>query len=185
VAREVEQALPAARDGDPQALARLCTAYYPRVLRYMRYRVGATEAQDLTNEVFLRVVRGIRKQRGSFEAWLYTIARHVVIDHKRRHKAQPEVSGQMTETASSLVGGGEKDILARRLDLEEALTRLTDAQREFLTLKFIQGLSNADITTLMNKQPGALRVLQFRALAALRKILTEGVKGNEQRTADG
>ena len=71
---DLDSLLSGARRRSPEALAALCERVYPRVLRYMRYRAGAAHAEDLTEEVFLRVVRSIHRQSGTFEAWLYRSA---------------------------------------------------------------------------------------------------------------
>ena len=62
-------------------------------------------------------------------------------------------------------------IVGRQMDVRGALDKLTDDQRELVALKFIQGLSNADIAEVTGRRPGAIRALQFRALCALRDIL--------------
>jgi RNA polymerase sigma-70 factor (ECF subfamily) len=164
--------LAAARRGEREALAELCARWYPRVLRYMRYRVRADAAEDLTSEVFVRVVRGIGGQTGSFRAWLFAIARNVVTDWLR-HK---QVAGQVTTDGEAVARqkaatATPAEATARRLDLAAAIEQLTEAQRELVTLKFLEGFDNAEIATLTGRSPEAIRVLQFRALRALRRIL--------------
>jgi RNA polymerase sigma-70 factor (ECF subfamily) len=165
---ELDALLVGARDGDEKALAQLCEAYYRDILKFMYYRVGTPDAEDLTNEVFLRVMHNIAKQKGRFEPWLYRIARNLVIDRARHRKASPET--EMDESLTGQISNGKdlsSEVLAR-MDVAEGLKQLNSEHRELLTLKFIQGLSNRET-------PGAIRVMQFRALAALKDAL--GPKG--------
>ena len=166
-----EQLLEKARRAEPEALATLCSAYYPKVLRYMHYRVGAASAADLAGEVFLRVLRGIHGQKGSFLAWLYRIAANVVSDYGRKKQTRRET--QMSESVheNPASESGPAETVGRQLDLRQAITKLTDAQRDLVTLKFVQGLDNEEISEITGRKPVAVRALQFRALSSLRNLL--------------
>ena len=170
-----------ARRRDDEALTRLCSEFYPRVLKFMHYRVGPRFAEDLTSEVFLRVVRAIGTQSGSFPAWLFRIAANVAIDHGRTSQVRRETS--MTEAVQENAASGHEPAAAvgRALDIQHALAQLTDEQRELVTLKFIEGLSNAEITEATGRTPGAIRILQFRALAAMKVALSHEEPGNGTR----
>ena len=80
---ELDSALRKAKKNDPDGLAILFEHFYPKILKYLHYRVGAHEAEDLTADVFLRMLKAINRQRGSFTPWLYTIARNAATDHFR------------------------------------------------------------------------------------------------------
>lgn len=172
--QEIASLLKGARREEPEAVAALCEYLYPALLRYMRYRVGADFAADLTGDVLLRVIRGLAGQRGSFAAWLYKIAAHVVADHARSEKARrekpvdDELLRQYAETSDVA------QTVARQIDVERAIGKLTDEQKELVTLKFLQGLSNAEIGEITGRKPAAIRGLQFRALSSLRRILEDG-----------
>jgi RNA polymerase sigma-70 factor, ECF subfamily len=174
VHRPIEDLLRAARLGDGESIAELCEAHYPAVLKYMRYRVDASSAEDLTNEVFLRVLGHVEEQKGSFIAWLYRIAANVVIDHARTKGARKETA--VEEKKMDAIGsvGVPSERSDRRMDIETAMTELTDDQRELVTLKFIQGLSNAEIGEVTGRSPEAIRGLQFRALRAMQETLSKG-----------
>ncbi len=168
------------RQGDTKALAMLWEHFYPQVLKYMYYRVDAVSAEDLTGEVFLRVLRHIDEQNGLFVAWLYRIAANVVTDYARTRKARREgsMAEQLTE---AIVDGTESaDAIGRQIDIHNAIVGLTDDQRELITLKFIQGLSNAEVAEITGRSEGAIRGLQFRALSALRIILSGEEQDNER-----
>lgn len=176
----VNPLLERARNQDPKALAMLCEHFYPKVLKYMHYRVAAISAEDLTGEVFLRVLRHIGQQKGSFAAWLYRIAANVVIDYARARKIRR--TGPMDEQIIGSVVNGKNPVetVDRQTDIYNAITRLTDEQRELITLKFIQGLTNADVAEVTGRSKEAIRGLQFRALSALRLILSGEEKNNER-----
>ena len=174
----IDFAFEKARRGDPEQLAEIYEHFYPKMLKYMSYRAGERIAEDLTAEVFLRVVRGIKKQKGSFVAWLYTIARNVVADHFRSAKVRHEIPLDSQMTQSLTINEGRSEKVAMKLDLANAIQKLTDSQREFITLKFIQGLSNQEIEQIMGRKPEAIRGLQFRSLSSLREILTAKEEAN-------
>jgi len=140
----------------------------------MHYRVAADLAEDLTGEVFVRVLRNLGKQRGSFHAWLFRIAERVVIDHRRAAGAKKRtmmnaMTEQHQEQAQDKTDVAET--VAARIDLEQAVERLSDDQRQLVTLKFIEGLGNEDVASIMDRSLGAIRVLQFRALSELRDLM--------------
>lgn len=176
---EIDSLLEKAKQGDAEALAALCECLYPQVLKYMYYRVDAVSAEDLTGEVFLRVLRNIGKQKGLFVAWLYRIAANVVIDYSRMGKIRREGSMDEQLTQSNVNGKNPADVVGGQIDVYNAIVRLTNDQRELVTLKFIQGLSNADIAEITGRSEGAIRGLQFRALSALRLILSGEEQVNE------
>jgi RNA polymerase sigma-70 factor (ECF subfamily) len=175
--RPLSDLLRDARTGDGEAVAEICTLFYPKVLTYMRYRVDAASADDLAGEVFLRVLRHIGEQKGSFVAWLYRIAANVVVDHVRSQAARKEKdlredTADTVDATATLPGVSD-----RRMDLAQAVADLTDDQRELITLKFIEGLSNAEIAEATGRSAEAVRALQFRALIALREILDKPAEG--------
>jgi RNA polymerase sigma-70 factor (ECF subfamily) len=172
-----------AQQGDRRAIAMLYSAYRARVYRYITYRVGdPTLAEDLTADVFVSMVRHIGNydSRGRpFLAWLYTIAGNACKMFYRRDK--------MAKTASLPEGLASKNsdpenIAQLRLTQERLLTampRLTEGQRQVILLKFIEGFSNAEAAAILEKSEGAIRVLQHRALAALRQALVD--EGQDER----
>lgn len=176
---DVDSLLKKVRQGNIEALAVLCEYFYPQVLKYMYYRADAASAEDLTGEVFLRVLRHIGEQSGSFIAWLYRIAANVVTDYARTGKIRQK--GQMNKqlTKSTVDNKNPADAVGWHIDIYNAIVRLTDDQGELITLKFIQGLSNADVAEITGRSEGAIRGLQFRALSALRLILSGEEKAHD------
>ncbi len=164
-----------ARAYDEKALGELYDRYAPKMYAYIYRRVGdAGTAEDLTGELFLRVVRSIRNDQGwreSFSAWLYRIAHNLVVDHYRSLPAEADrlVETSMEGDSGDLVADVEGK--AARERLRRATRRLTPEQQEVLALRFGEGLTSAETARILNKSTGAVEALQHRAVASLRRIL--------------
>jgi RNA polymerase sigma-70 factor (ECF subfamily) len=164
-----------AKEGDPAAFAEIYDLHQPAVYHYTLCRVGdAVVAEDLTSEVFARLVEKIDHftyQGRPLLAWLYTIARNLITDHQRRAVQKtmlPPYERLMTE-ADDLEQKVERGLARQRL--VAALPSLTQDQRQVIHLKFIKGLDNAETARTLGKSVGAIKSLQHRALAALRRTL--------------
>nr|HID14242.1 sigma-70 family RNA polymerase sigma factor [Anaerolineae bacterium] len=164
-----------AQQGDPAAFTEIYDRHQPAIYRYIYYRVGdVATAEDLTSEVFVRLVEGIDRfvYRGRpLLAWLYTIARNLVTDHWRRtgQATMLPLDEQLVAEAGDLEQAAERGLAQRRL--AAALVHLTEDQRQVIVLKFIEGLDNEETARILGKSVGAVKSLQHRALAALRRIL--------------
>jgi RNA polymerase sigma-70 factor (ECF subfamily) len=165
-----EEVLEKARQLEEIALSALVKKCYPFVFRYFYYRsINREDAEDLTSEVFVRVVNSIKSQRGYFPAWLISITKNLLTDYYRKRGKSRETSLEETEETFS-DSDNEMDTLEVK-DLRKVLDSLTDEQKEVITLKFIEGNTNEEIAKIMNKSVGAIKTLQFRALSVLRGIL--------------
>jgi RNA polymerase sigma-70 factor (ECF subfamily) len=174
----LEDLVAAAKGDDAGALATLCEHLYRPVYRFILYRVRrAEDAEDLASEVCVRVVESLPKQRGSFPAWVFRIARNLVTDAYRRGAVRQEVawSDQMTEFRAAPDRVHGLPVLPHQL--ERALAGLTPEQREVVHLRFVEGLSAAEIGEIQGRAAGAVRALQFRALEALKETLAVPVGG--------
>ena len=164
-----------AKQGDPAAFAEIYERCQPLIYRYVFYQLGdAATAEDLTSEVFIRLVEKIDRftYRGRpLLAWLYTIARNLVTDHRRRSKqVQPlELDMQLAADTIDVEGSVLGKLSQRRLAI--AITQLTEDQRQVILLRFIEGLDNATVAAILGKSVNSIKALQHRALASLRRIL--------------
>jgi len=158
-----------AKRGEEQALSEVCSYVYAHVYAYLYYRVDRPEdAEDLTSEVVLKIVHSMKKQKGNFHAWIYKIAKNHLIDFYRRRGARSEVSlSDIPEQSLKKSDGFSKQIMTRER-LKRGLKHLTEEQRQVVILKFIEGHDNREIAEIVHKSVGAVKVLQFRALKALR-----------------
>jgi RNA polymerase sigma-70 factor (ECF subfamily) len=164
-----------AREYDQAAIAAIYDRYSLRIYKYIYHRVGnASLAEDLTATVFLRMLEAIRSSRAwqtSFSGWLYRIAHNLVVDYFRTGQAERDVplEDRPIPTAEHPGDVAERLLTAQRL--RAAISQLTEEQSLVITLKFMEGLSNAEVARLLGKSEGAIKSLQFRALAALRRLI--------------
>jgi RNA polymerase sigma-70 factor (ECF subfamily) len=144
-------------------------------LTYVYYRVSdQATAEDLTAEVFVRMVAKIRhyRHRGKpILAWLYTIARNLTTDYYRRNGRNPRMPLDERLVAGS---GNPVTAVEGRLAadcLRRALCHLTEAQKLVIVAKFVEDRSNREVARLLGKTEGAVKSLQHRALASLRRAI--------------
>lgn len=163
-----------AKKGDKDALSELCAYVYSRIYSYTFYRVSrAEDAEDLTSEIVLKVIKALGKQRGNFHAWMYKIAKHALIDFYRKRAVRRETSlADMPHEVADKSVDFARQVLTRER-LRKGMQRLTEDQRQVIVLKFIEGYSNGEVAVQMGKSVGAVKVLQFRALRALRNFFSK------------
>jgi RNA polymerase sigma factor (sigma-70 family) len=166
----------AAQRGEPGALEALYGTYAPRILGYVR-GLGVPEPEDTLSEVFVSVVRGLATFRGDetdFRRWLFTIAHRRAVDaHRQRGRRREDPADPVTLPERSTGDESISEVTARLSPTTamQALDRLTPDQREVILLRVIADLSVADAAEVLGKQPGAIKTLQRRALASLRRLL--------------
>ena len=172
------QILQAARLGEEWAWRALYEDLAPAVLGYLRAR-GAPEPEDLTGEVFLHLVRTLDAFDGDergFRAWTFAIAHNRLVDDARRRTRRPaEPAAPDVLVAWGPVGDAEHEALAGVATTEVmALTaRLSPDQRDVFLLRVIGDLSVDETASALGKSPGAVKQLQRRALAALKREISE------------
>ncbi|MGQ0626078.1 MAG: ECF subfamily RNA polymerase sigma factor, BldN family [Sporichthyaceae bacterium] len=180
--RRVAQLVEAAKGGNTDAFARLYDRYVDTIHRYVYYRVGSRQlAEDLTSETFLRALRRIDTftwQGRDFGAWLVTISRNLVADHFKSSRFRLEITTAEMIDSERDEQGPEDAVMANFTNtaLLEAVQRLNPAQQECLVLRFLQGLSVAETARIMDKNEGAIKTLQYRAVRALAQLLPEDVR---------
>lgn len=169
-----------AQAGDQPALAALYDQHFGLIFRYLRARLGDRQSvEDLTGEVFQRMLTGLagyRAQGLPFRAWLFRIARNVLIDHYRRVGARAVVEWD-DSTVGADRGADPASQVEQTLVIEQvyrALAQLDDHQREAVTLRFLSGLSLRETAHALGKSEDAVKALQRRGLAALRQVLGTG-----------
>ena len=169
---------------DVQALALIHDHYYPVVYRYVRYRLDNEQiVEDLSSEVFLRLLDHLHRHKGvihDLRAWLMGTAANLVNDHLRQKYRRPQ---EVLEDHEMLPATDDPEKQAEQNDahreVREAMQHLTDEQQHVLALRFSQGLSVEETAQELDKSTGAIKVLQFRALAALRQLLGKTPKALE------
>lgn len=177
IGEQFDDVLAAACTGAPWALQRLYEDLSPVVAGYLRVQ-GLHDVEDHTSEAFLGVFRNLASFSGGeadFRSWVFTITHRRLIDERRRRGRRPDP--QPLDAADELFGGDVEDEALDALAntwVREALAELTDEQRQVVSLRVLAGLSTEEVATIVGKRPGAVRVLQHRAVERLRRALERG-----------
>jgi RNA polymerase sigma-70 factor (ECF subfamily) len=165
-----------AREYDAQALAEIYDRYAESIYRYAYRYVGNAElAEDLTSEVFLKLLQVLgtsRAPRQQLQGWLYRVARNLAIDWFRQQAKGAILS--LNEDLTPEDGDSPStrlELQQLQHDLREAISQLTPDQQQVIVLRFAEGRKIRDIGRLMGKSEGSVKLLQFRAINRLRTLL--------------
>ncbi|MCM1124510.1 MAG: RNA polymerase sigma factor [Eubacterium sp.] len=156
------------RDGDEKSAEELVTRYYPAILRYCRWHCSSDmQAEDLTQETFLRVFKNLPeyRKRGQFKSWLYTIASHLCIDESRKttwHTLDDDLPDEHSVLSE----------VENRDEIERMLQKLSPQQREAVILRYGEQMGFAQIAKITGC---TMRTAQSRVRCAL-EIMRRGRK---------
>lgn len=159
------------------AFAVLYQRYTGPVLTYCRIRIeNPHDAEDAAAQVFVKVYGAFPPDnRGTFRAWLFTIAHHTVVNHYRRQQVRGPAR-TLDEEHLQAIGdpAPSPETLALRNDdarvLRDALSHLHDDQRHVIELR-LSGLKGPEIASVLGRSESAVKMLQFRAMKRLREVL--------------
>lgn len=170
--------------GDVSAFGELYDATAPGLYRFAYFRMGRdrTLAEDTVAETYARALARIgtlQRGSGSPAAWLVTITRNLICDHFKSHRVRREQlvddvlapAGTEQYMAADIAGDATAYLSATEL-WRVAQRELTDDQLECLVLRFLQGFSVAETGAAMGRHDSAIKALQFRATASLRRALS-------------
>jgi RNA polymerase sigma-70 factor, ECF subfamily len=167
-----EAELVAAAQRNRAAFAPLYDRYARPVYRYCYRRLGSHEAaEDATSQTFINALDGLGRYRdGTFRGWLFTIADRVVTDLHRRRRPQTGIDAAIN--VESTEAGPEEMFIAAEtsLSVQEMLESLTPDQQQIVALR-LAGLTSREIAAIVGREHQAVRSLQFRAYARLRRLL--------------
>ncbi len=178
------QMLKCAKMGEVDGISYLYQLFLPGIFGYIYNRVSDRDlAEDLTSDVFVRMVEKIHKVRAtdepSFAAWLFQVARTTIVDYYRVHEKMsciPFDSIDDTIECPCILGD---DPLKKQRYLAEVFNLLTEEQRVVLTGCLMLGYDAETMGCIIGKNANAVRALQFRALKSLKRILSERKDENE------
>jgi RNA polymerase sigma-70 factor (ECF subfamily) len=172
-----EEVLAAARGGAEWAVTALYRDLQPSLLAYLR-ALEPGEADDLASDVWLGVGRNLRQFEGdeaAFRGWAFTIARRRIVDlRRRRGRRQTDVAP--TEEFDAIAGADDPessaiDALGADEVRRQIVGLLPPDQADVVLLRVVGGLDAGQIADVLGKRPGAVRVLQHRALRRLAEVL--------------
>ncbi|NLZ94572.1 MAG: RNA polymerase sigma factor [Bacteroidales bacterium] len=163
------------KEGNFKSIEELCANTWEALYRFVYYRVqNREEAEDITQETYLKAISYLKNGDSSIKsviAFLKTVALNILRDKWRRLKRQAiclnidDISPEETATEDDTQINEQREII------NSALNMLTVEQQFVIKLRIIKGYSVSETAGIMRKSKGAVRVLQYRALQALNKIL--------------
>ena len=169
------QLLERAGEYDAQALAEIYDRYSESIYRYLyRYLGEAAQAEDLTSEVFVKLLEVLgtrRAPRKQLQGWLYRVAHNLAMDWFRRQSKGSTMALDEELVADSDLPAAAVEKRQDQQQLRLAIGQLTSAQQQVILLRFGEGFKVAEVAELMGKSPGAVKILQHRAIKRLRKLL--------------
>ncbi len=172
-----------AQQGNPEYFGLLYDHYSAPIYRFVFLKVSnKMETEDLVHEIFLSAWKNIDDYDHlgfPFSSWLYRIARHRIIDYYRTRKVNLAID-TVGEENFQINNPIEKQI-DQELGLNKikvALKELNEDQQTVLIMRFVEDLSYSEIAAALNKNEGAIRLIQHRAIQNLKKI----IQSNEQFT---
>lgn len=166
-----------AKEGDRKAIEQICLDTWEPLYRFIYFKVqNREEAEDITQETYVKTLTYLHEHqapRENFLGFMKTVALNVLRDRWRQKKRRglpvnfEEINPQ--ETASQ----DHQKAVAQRLQLENALAKLSKDQRAILDLRVIKGYSVAETAKLIDKTEAAVRTAQYRALQAMAQLLDD------------
>jgi RNA polymerase sigma-70 factor, ECF subfamily len=172
-----EQIIQKVKNGDAEAFGVLYEQFAELIFRYIYSHLdNRLDAEDLTEEVFLRAWRALPKydERGlPFTAFLFRIGRNSLIDYYRQRKDVQSIE-DMELQAHQLEPEEAVGLNIENENLRKTIAGLREDYRNVVIFRFLSGLSPEETAQLMQRSVGAVRVLQHRALAALKDLLDRG-----------
>ncbi|MBV9410935.1 MAG: RNA polymerase sigma factor [Acidimicrobiia bacterium] len=165
----------AARSGAEWAVTALYRSLQPSLVAYLR-ALDPAEAEDLASEVWLGIGRNLANfdgDEGAFRGWVFTIARRRVVDHRRR-RGRRQTDPVPAEALVAIAAADDPEAAVLDVAAADEVRRLIadllpPDQADAVLLRVVAGLDAGQIATILGKRPGAVRVLQHRALRTLAK----------------
>jgi len=204
---ESDEALMSAyRAGDVRAFERLLARHEKPIWNFLRRSVrDVAAAEDLLQEVFLRVVKSADEWKGTAKVstWLYTIARNLCVDHARRavhrkaasldspaHGADPEATATLHDRLPSTDAPADAQVADReaRIRIDRAIAALPDEQREVFLMREVMEMPFAEIAAAVGTSEPTVKSRMRYALEKLRAALAElgsGAAGATESSGSG
>lgn len=171
-----------ARTGNAEAFGQLYDHYHRSIFRYIYYRVSSRQlAEDLTSDTFVRALGAVGRftwQGKDFGAWLTTIARNLITDHYKSARSRLEYSTDQIPERHRRATAAEDEAMVgfEHAELYRAMHELSDDQRDCVAMRFLAGMSIAQVAVALDKSEGAVKQLQLRAMKNLAAALPEDLR---------
>ena len=170
------QAPRTASDGGPAGFAETYRQYYPRLFAYIFARVGNTHhAEDIVSDVFERAYTKLDslRDRDALATWLFTIARNAIVSHARKRSRETIVDHDVLSELAPATASVEAEVMHREdlAGIARVVRTFSRREQDIISLKFDAELANAQIGQIMGLTEQNVRVIIFRTIRKLRKIM--------------
>jgi RNA polymerase sigma-70 factor, ECF subfamily len=165
------QIIAACQSGNLEMFVSLYDAYVEKIYKFLFFRTFSKEqAEDLTSQVFLQAMSKIgtfQEGRGTFQAWLFQIARNLLIDEYRRKKPTEDLEAHY-DLASAVNLEQETNAKLEAEAVIKLIQRLPEEAQELITMRLWQDLSYAEIAAVTGKSEGSLKMQFSRLISKLK-----------------
>ncbi|MBW7953917.1 MAG: sigma-70 family RNA polymerase sigma factor [Candidatus Dojkabacteria bacterium] len=162
-----------AKQGDKHSLGVIFDNYVDRLYRYAYVRLhDKHKAEDIVSTVFIKVIENIATLdlTKNFEAWLFTITRNSLIDYLRKNKfVNAEEYISTAADKNSETKEVENSLIIK--DIRSSMQGLKKVEQEVIELTYFAGLNDREVGELINVAEGNIRVIRFRAIKKIKKIM--------------
>lgn len=171
-----EQLAQQAQQGDREAFLTLYERYLNRVFNRVKSKVPLQEVEDVTQEIFIAVVRSLDsyQQRSRFSTWLYTIVNRQIADYYRKRSRTPEKQSVELDAVGHVLTAPGDDNLDQRIMLQRVMNDLPAHYQEIILARFADGLTFAEIAADRGQTLEATKSLYRRAIQAVRDRMNGG-----------
>jgi RNA polymerase sigma-70 factor (ECF subfamily) len=173
---EVEK-LKKAQSAELKSIEEICLSTWEPLYRFIYYKVqNREEAEDITQETYVKALQYLQKNNQKLEhdiGFLKTVSLNLLRDKWRKNKRQGPGVNLEAIRQEEIASGDPAEAGMQRTVIESALKRLSEEQRKVIELRIIKGYSVAETAKIMQKKEAAVRVMQYRSLQILAKILKD------------
>ena len=165
-----------AQQGDKEAFGKLYNLYYGKIYRYCLVNIYKSElAQDLCQETFIRAWKSLPNftldKGGTFQAYIFRIARNLIIDLSRKKKEFSLAEYVEIEVNEDFEGKLDKE--NEVVKLKKTLAKLEEKDRQIIILRYFEELDHKEVAKIIGINEGALRVRTIRLLKKMKGIFTK------------
>jgi len=178
--RDIEELIRKAKKNDTKAFGTLYELFYKRIYRFVYYMIYDPHiSQDLVQTIFVKTWKSLPSfevSKGTFQAFIFAIARNTVIDYQRKKKVLAIDSMDSLPSNENiedkLVSQQQKKILYK------TLSYLKPIEKQLIVLRYFEELSIAEVASVVRKEEGAVRVRIHRILRKMKEYIAENVYAN-------